>query len=132
MATDVTKPAVVSAGGQGMTGRLSWRTGFGINLKVAGWLPVVALVAGVIGIVSSGGEETDMRLSPFPWFMAISIWCLVGYCVGVLRIHRGESRSVVFGGWWTVLALLGLSGFVAAVAIGGVITIMPGTTTLQP
>jgi hypothetical protein len=55
--------------------------------------------------------------------MAIAIWCLVGCCLGVLRVHRGDSRLVTFGGWWTVLALLGVSGFLAAVAIGGVIGI---------
>jgi len=106
-----------------MAGRISWRSGFDINLKVAGWLPVVALVAAVAGIAASGDENTDMRLSLFPWFMAIAVWCLVGCCLGVLRVHRGESRTVTFGGWWTVLALLGISGFVVAVAIGGVIGI---------
>ncbi len=106
-----------------MAGRISWRSGFDINLKVAGWLPVVAVVAAMAGIAASGDENTDMRLSLFPWFMAIAVWCLVGCCLGVLRVHRGESRWVTFGGWWTVLALLGISGFLGAVAIGGVIGI---------
>jgi F0F1-type ATP synthase assembly protein I len=106
-----------------MEGRLSWRTGFDINLEVASWLPVVSLVAGVVAIFSGLGEDTDIRLSLFPWFMAIAILGLVGCCLGVLRVHRGDSRLVTFGGWWTVLALLGLFGFVAALAVGAVIGI---------
>jgi hypothetical protein len=30
--------------------------------------------------------------------MAIAIWCLVGCCLGVLCVHRDESRLVTFGG----------------------------------
>jgi hypothetical protein len=65
-----------------MKGRRSWRTGFDINLTVAGWLPVVSLTPGVIGIVSPGGEETDMRLSPIRWLMTISGRCLVALPTG--------------------------------------------------
>jgi hypothetical protein len=53
--------------------------------------------------------------------MTIALACLAGCCLGVLSVHRGESRLVIFGGWWTVLALLGLSAFPAAIAVGGVI-----------
>lgn len=106
-----------------MKRRLSWRTGFDINVKVARFLPVVSLVAAVAGFASWGDENTDMRLTPFPLLMAIALWCLVGCGLGVLRVHRGESRLVTFGGWWTALALLGLSGFLAAIALGGSIGI---------
>jgi hypothetical protein len=43
-----------------MVGLLSWRTGFNMNPEFASWLPVVSLVAGVIGIVSALGEDTDI------------------------------------------------------------------------
>jgi len=99
-----------------------------MNLKVARFLPVVALVAAVAGFASWGDENTDLRLTPFPSLIAIALWCLMGCCLGVLRVHRGESRLVTFGGWWTALALLGLSGALAAIAIGGVLGISEDQT----
>ena len=43
-----------------MVGRLSWRMGFNMNLEIAGWLPVVSLVACVVDTVSALGEDTDI------------------------------------------------------------------------
>lgn len=50
-----------------------------------------------LALCPQAGKDTDLKLSPFPWFMATSIWCLVGWCLvgwclGVASDRRGSVR----------------------------------------
>jgi hypothetical protein len=105
--------------------RVSWRTGFDVNPKVAGLAPIVAILVGAIGVATNVRDANgDMRDGFLPWAMFIAMVCLAACCLGVLSAHRSQTnRWVIAGGWWTVLALVGVGGFFLSIAIGSMLGI---------
>jgi hypothetical protein len=105
--------------------RVSWRTGFDINPKVAGLAPIAALVVGAVGVATNVRDSNgDLRDGLLPWAMFIAMLCLAACCLGVLSAHRSRTNLwVVVGGWWTVLALVGIGGFFVSIALGSVLGI---------
>lgn len=105
--------------------RISWRTGFDINPKLAGLAPIAAIVAGAVGVATNVRDSNgDIRDGLLPWAMFIAMVCLAACCLGVLSAHRSDTnRWAIVGGWWTVLALIGIGGFFLSIAIGSVLGI---------
>ena len=105
--------------------RIRWRTGFDINPKLAGLAPIAAIAIGTVGVASNVRDANgDIRDGLLPWAMFLAMVCLAVCCLGVLSAHGSHTnRWVIFGGWWTVLALVGIGGFLLSIAIGSVFAI---------
>lgn len=89
-------------------------------LRVGPWAPIAALVLGAVGFASNWSDG-DIRTGLFPSAMA-SAFVLLAICAqALLRSQPAAPRTVVVGGWWTTLALLGPAGFFAGVAVGALI-----------
>jgi hypothetical protein len=102
--------------------RISWRTGFDVDLKVAGLAPIAAIVVGAVGVATNVRDANgDLRDGLLPWAMFITMVCLATCCLGVLSAHRPYiNRWVIIGGWWGALAVVGIGGFFLSIAIGSV------------
>jgi hypothetical protein len=109
----------------GWTMQVSWRTGFNINQMVAGLAPIAAIGVGAVGVATNVRDANgDIRDGLLPWAMFIAMMCLAACCLGVLSVHRSHTnRWIIIGGWWTVLALVGIGGFFLSIAIGSVLGI---------
>jgi hypothetical protein len=105
--------------------RIPWRTGFDINPQLAGLAPIAAIVVGAVGVASNVRDANgDIRDGLLPWAVFVAMVCLAVCCLGVLSAHRSHTnRWVIVGGWWTVLALVGIGGFFLSIAIGSIFAI---------
>lgn len=65
----------------------------------------------------------------FPWLLAAAAACLAVCCVGLVAVHGpGQSKVVLIGGGWAVLAFLALACSFVAIGFGDVLGVADSVT----
>jgi hypothetical protein len=99
-----------------------WRSGFELGGPWVWAAPVASL--SLVAVGQATNADGDIRSGMFPWLMAVASAGLALLGLRLLAVHGPDpSRPVLVGGWWTILAFLGISGFFLAVAVGALLGI---------
>lgn len=99
-----------------------WRSGLGIDPRIAGLAPMAAIVCG--GIAVLGTPSGDLREGIFPWGASLAMLLLGVSALGVLSSHQPDPDArVIIGAWWTVAATGAIAVFFLAVGVGALLGI---------
>ncbi|MGI9584912.1 MAG: hypothetical protein ACR2N7_04920, partial [Acidimicrobiia bacterium] len=94
--------------------------GLGVNPRLTGLAPLIGFVVGAVGVaLNNAYSDGDLRAGVLPWTMIVAVVCLAACGLGIIAVHSEDSNwFVVIGGWWCVLAFLGIAGFFLTIGIG--------------